>query len=231
MTGPNEKTFTCTSCVSRSRCVLSAVEPEVLAISASRVQWVRFERGGTIIHEGTLSTGWAILCQGRARLTVSAEQGKRLLLRFCHPGELILSSLLVTHDVSATAMSPSVVRFVNRESVCDLGRRYPEALLAAHHRLAHEQGRLVRRLVDLAYGSTRQRLVRVLLELGEEHGAPEGGGVRIDILLSLRDLAEMIGASRQATCKELQLLRAKGLIEVVWPRVFLSDLEHLRQLS
>ncbi len=89
----------------------------------------------------------------------------------------------------------------------------------------------MRRLVDLAYAGTRQRLVRVLLELGEEHGAAEGDEVRIDIPLSLRDLAEMIGASRQATCKELQLLRAKGLIEVVWPRVFLSDLEHLRQLS
>jgi len=48
---------------------------------------------------------------------------------------------------------------------------------------------------------------------------------------SLRDLAEMIGASRQATCEEVQLLRAEGLIEVASPRVFLADVEHLRQLS
>ncbi len=231
MTGPNAKTFTCTSCVSRSRCVLSAVEPEVLASSASRVQWVGFERGGPIVHEGTPSTGWVILCHGRARLTVSTEQGKRLLLRFCSPGELIVSSLPVTHHISATAVSPSVVRFVAGETVYDLGRRYPEALLAAHHWLTQEQGRLVRQLVGLAYASARRRLVRVLLELGEEHGAAEQSGVRIDIPLSLRDLAEMIGASRQATCKELQLLRAKGVIEVVWPRVLLSDVERLRQLS
>lgn len=57
--------------------------------------------------------------------------------------------------------------------------------------------------------------------------------MRIDIPLSLRDLdlAEMIGTSRQTTCKELQLLRSKGLIEVAWPRVSLSDVERLRQLS
>ncbi len=47
--------------------------------------------------------------------------------------------------------------------------------------------------MDLTYASTRQRLVRALLELGDEHGEAEGGGVRIDIPLSLRDLAEMIG--------------------------------------
>ena len=231
MTDPNAKPFTCTSCVSRSRCVLSAVEPEVLASSASRVQWVRFERGGTIIHEGTLSTGWAILCHGRARLTVSTEKGKRLHLCFYGSGELLEASLSEPHGFSVTAVAHCTIGFVAREHVLDLGRRYPELLFQVHQRFEETQRHLATRLVDLAYAGTRQRLVRVLLELGEEHGAAEGDEVRIDIPLSLRDLAEMIGASRQATCKELQLLRAKGLIEVVWPRVFLSDLEHLRQLS
>jgi len=162
---------------------------------------------------------------------VSAEKGKRLHLRFYGPGELLSASLSEPHGFSVTAVSHCTIGFVAREHVLDLGRRYPELLFQVHQRFEETQRRLATRLVDLAYGSTRQRLVRVLLELGEEHGAAEESGVRIDIPLSLRDLAEMIGASRQATCKELQLLRAKGLIEVVWPRVFLSDLEHLRQLS
>ena len=221
----------CCSCGCRSSCVLSAVAPEALAGLAPRIQRVRFGRGETILHEGVPSTGWVILCQGGARLTVSAEQGKRLLLRFCSPGELVSGAPLVAHVLSATAVVPSVAGFIGRETVGELGRRCPEALLVAHRQLTQEQGRLARRLVDLTYASTRQRLVRALLELGDEHGAAEGGGVRIDIPLSLRDLAEMIGASRQATCKELQLLRAKGVIEVAWPRVFLADVEHLRQLS
>ena len=231
MTGPNAKTFTCTSCVSRSRCVLSAVEPEILASSASRVQWGGFERGGTIIHEGTPSTGWVILCHGRARLTVSTEKGKRLHLRFYGPGELLSASLSEPHGFSVTAVSQCIIGFVAREHVLDLGRRYPELLFQVHQRFEETQRRLATRLVDLAYGSTRQRLVRVLLELGEEHGVREDTRVRIDIPVSLRDLAEMIGASRQATCKELQLLRSKELIEVAWPRVFLADIERLRQLS
>jgi len=93
MIGPDVKTVSCPSCPFRSRCVLSAVEPEVIGSSASRVQRVRFEKGGTIIHEGTPSTGWAILCQGRARRTVSAGEGKRLLLCFYGPGELLSTSL------------------------------------------------------------------------------------------------------------------------------------------
>jgi len=228
MTGSNATRPSCVPCPSPSRCALSAVEPEALASLTSRIQRVRFPKGGTIIHEGTPATGLAILCDGRARLTVSAEDGKRLLLRFCGPGELLAASLSGPHGFSVTAASRCAVGFVPREHVLDLGRGYPELLFKVQLRFEETQRHLATRLVDLAYGSTRGRLVRVLLDLGEEHGAAEGGGVRIDIPLSLRDLAEMIGASRQATCKQLQVLRAKGLIEVVWPRVFIADVERLR---
>ncbi|GAB4305651.1 MAG: Crp/Fnr family transcriptional regulator [Candidatus Bipolaricaulota bacterium] len=221
----------CCSFGCRSSCVLSAVEPEVLAGLAPRIQRVRFGRGETILHEGTPTTGWAILCQGGARLTASAEQGKRVLLRFCSPGELVSGSPLVAHVLSATAVVPSVAGFIGRETVDELVRRCPEALLAAHRQLTQEQGCLVRRLVDLTYASTRQRLVRALLELGDEHGAAEGGGVRIDLPLSLRDLAEMIGAARPTTSGELQALARRGLVRLAWPTVFLLDPDGLRRHS
>ncbi len=231
MTGPDAKALRCAPCAPRSRCVLATADPEVLPESALVVQRVRFERGETIIREGTPSVGWAILCQGRAQVTVSGEDGKRLLLRFCGPGELLSGSLSGPHSFSVTAASRCVVGFIPREHVLDLGRRYPELLLAVHLRWEERERLLARRLADLAYVGTRQRLVRVLLELAQEHGEEEGGGVRIDLLLSLRDLAEMIGASAQATSQALQPLRAKGLVEAAWPRVFLRNPEGLRRLG
>ncbi len=162
---------------------------------------------------------------------MSAEDGKRLLLQFCGPGELLAGSFSGAHCFSMIAASRCVVGFVPREHVLDLGRRYPELLAATHLRWEERERVLAKRLVDLAYASIRRRLVRVLLDLAEEHGVREGAKMRIDLPLSLGDLAGMIGASRQTTCKEVQLLRAEGLIEVASPRVFLADVDHLRQLS
>lgn len=59
-------------------------------------------------------------------------------------------------------------------------------------------------MVNLAYASVRERLAGVLLDLGEKHGVSEADGLRIDLPLSLQDLAEMIGCSRQTVCQELQ---------------------------
>ncbi len=229
MTGPDAKTLRCASCPFRSRCVLSAVHTEALQNCASLVRRIQLERGETIIHEGTPAMGWVILCHGRARLTVSTEKGKRLLLRFYGSGEFLSASLSEPHGFSVTAASHCTIGFVAREHVLNLGRRYPELLFQVHQRFEETQLRLATRLVDLAYGSTRQRLVRVLLELAEEHGAAEGGGVRIDIPVSLRDLAEMIGAARPTTSGELQVLERRGLIGLAWPTVFLPDLEGLRR--
>ena len=84
----------------------------------------------------------------------------------------------------------------------------------------------------MAYESVRARLVQVLLDfLGDSHRVQESGIVWIDIPLSLRDLAAMIGASRQRTCEELQWLRRKGLIEVKWLKGFLVNVELLYQLK
>ncbi len=231
MTGPSAKSLRCASCPSRVLCVLATAGPEVLPVAAVVVLRVPFQRGETILHEGVPSTGWAFLCHGRARLTVSAEDGKRLLLHFCGAGELLTTSLSGSHSFSVTAASRCVVGFVAREHVLDLVPRYPAVLIEVHQRLEEAQHRLATRLVDLAYGSIQQRLVRVLLELAKERGVQEDARVRINLPLALRDLAEMIGASRQATCKELQPLRAKGLIEAVWPWVSLLDVERLRQLG
>lgn len=208
------------------------MEPEVLASSASRVQWVPFERGVTIVQEGDSFYRLGHPLSRTSQAHRERRGGKRLLLRFCGPGELLAGSLSGPHGCSVTAASRCFVGFVPREHVLDLGRRYPELLAGAHLRWEERERLLARPLVDRAYASTRKRLVQVLLNLGEEHGVREGAKMRIDLPLSLGDLAEMIGASRQATCTELQLLRAKGVIEVVWPRVLLSDdVERLRPLS
>jgi len=71
--------------------------------------------------------------------------------------------------------------------------------------------------------SVQERLVRALLELGEEHGIHEADGLRIDLPLSQRDLADLVGASRQAVCHELQRLAKKGLVRVEARRITVTD--------
>lgn len=222
-TEPRGNERQCSSCIGLSFCVLSTVSPEVLHLASLSSRQLTFNPGDTIFQGETLAPGWVILCHGKARLYLRMHDGKQLLLRFCRPGDLLADPTRGAVPYAASAVTPARVAFLSENDVAGLIQAHPEVLAEVTRRLAQERKWLLRRLVDFAYGSTRGRLARVLLELGEEHGVAEDGEVRIDLPLSLSDLAAMIGASRQATSKELQFLRQKRLIRLRWPWITLTN--------
>ncbi len=60
----------------------------------------------------------------------------------------------------------------------------------------------------------RERLVQVLLELGEEYGVRESDGLQIDLPLSQQDLADLVGASRQKVNLNLRRFADQGLVRI-----------------
>lgn len=149
----------------------------------------------TIFRQGMPISGWYILCHGRAKLVLSTARSKRLLLWFGKPGDILNFSVFGHHAFSAVAVDSCLVGFIERNQVLGLFRRYPELWKELHHRLSLWERHLAQRFEDLRALDVRERLVRVLLELGEEHGVKEPDGLRIDLPLSLRDLADMVGSS------------------------------------
>ena len=86
-------------------------------------------------------------------------------------------------------------------------------------------------MADLAYESVEERLAHILLSLGKRHGIREGNNVRIDIPFSQRDLADMVGASRQMINRELRRLAEKGLIRVKRCQIIILDEQGLQNLK
>lgn len=48
-----------------------------------------YARGATLFQEGHPAPGIFVLCEGRAKLSVCSESGKRLTLRLVGPGEVL----------------------------------------------------------------------------------------------------------------------------------------------
>jgi CRP-like cAMP-binding protein len=183
----------------------------------------------TIFHQGEQALGAYILCQGRAKLLYRAQRDKKLLLRFCSPGDLLAGIASQEHAFSAVSVGPSVVSIIDKTQTTKLIKQHPKLALGIDRRFAREGERLLQRMADLAYGSVEERLSRMLLELGEEHGVHCGKGLRIDIPLSVQDLADMTGCSRQTASQELHRFVERGLIQTTRHTITLTDVEGLRE--
>jgi len=59
--------------------------------------------------------GWYILCRGRAKLVLRTARGKRLILQFGKPGDILELTAFGPHSFSSEAIESCLVGFVDRD--------------------------------------------------------------------------------------------------------------------
>ena len=96
-------------------------------------------RGTILFEEGHPARGIFVLCEGRVRLSVCSENGRRLTLRTAGPGEVLgLSASLAggLHETTAETMESSRVAMVRRKDLLKFLHQHREACLQVVHLLS-----------------------------------------------------------------------------------------------
>jgi CRP-like cAMP-binding protein len=74
-------------------------------------------------------------------------------------------------------------------------------------------------------------LARLLMKLSSDYGRPApGGGIRIDLKLSQRDLATLVASTRETVNKQLRGWREKGVVDQVAGYLVVRDANALGRL-
>ncbi|HSS18519.1 MAG TPA: Crp/Fnr family transcriptional regulator [Pyrinomonadaceae bacterium] len=90
-------------------------------------------------------------------------------------------------------------------------------------RLEHAE----RRLADFALNAIPARLDRLLADFSDRYGVRESSGVLIDIPLPHREIASIVGSTRESVTVRLNAMRREGTIEFVNRRILVKRPEGL----
>jgi CRP/FNR family transcriptional regulator len=96
-----------------------------------------------------------------------------VLFKFCRAGDLIDGVLLCgieVHNTYAKALEDTGVCFIPKANFEELLHEYPQVSLEVIRRLDKDLAMLKKRLTDMAYKDVRERLIGLLLDLGEIRG-------------------------------------------------------------
>jgi CRP/FNR family transcriptional regulator, cyclic AMP receptor protein len=132
----NSSCFNCELRADRTFCDLPS---EALQSFDSIKSVTAYPRGATLFTEGSQPRGIFVLCDGRAKLSVCSENGKRLMLRVAGPGEVLgLSSALSgkPHEVTAEVLDSCQVVQVKRKDLLKFLRDHREACMQVVHLLS-----------------------------------------------------------------------------------------------
>jgi CRP/FNR family transcriptional regulator len=193
----------------------------------------RFRKGEILFYEGQEPNGVYCIFQGHIKVYQSSPHGQEHLLSLSGPGNVVgFSAILSGEKFSATAeaMDDVVACFIERRHLDRVVSEIPALSREILRTLAHEIQDLRRQTGDLALRSAAQRLAGVLVMLNETAGRDDNGSRVVDLELTRKELADMIGTTQETLIRLLSQMREAGLLEVNRTRLVLRDIPRLRKI-
>jgi CRP-like cAMP-binding protein len=86
------------------------------------------------------------------------------------------------------------------------------------------------RVEELLGKSAPARLAHAILQLAQQHGIQDGGGVLIPLRLSQGDLGKLVGLTRETVNSILQAWGDQGVVEMDRRSIRVRDPERLRRV-
>jgi CRP-like cAMP-binding protein len=132
-------------------------------------------------------------------------------------------------SADAIAINPSKLLLLNRSDFLRFLKKSDAAIEKILSSLSMRLRKADDLLVETSFLNIPARLAKNLLEIGETFGHKDGEAIEIPLKLSQKELADMVGATRESINKELRVLREKGLVSVTKEAIHIHDIKRLKR--
>ena len=176
-----------------------------------------YPKRSLLFIEGQDPRGSFVLCQGQAKLSITSNEGKTLIMRVAKSGEILGLIAILSgrpYELTAETLRPCQAAFVHREDFLRFVAKHPEASqnmirqLSAQYQGACEQLRTV-----ALSSSAQEKLARLLLAWSAGIQATKEG-IRINLPMTHGEIAEFIGTTRETVTRTLSDFKTRQLVAI-----------------
>jgi CRP/FNR family transcriptional regulator len=183
-----------------------------LQVMADRAVERRFAAGETLFHAGDSPGGLMVVLSGKVR--VVRQVGGRAQVVHVETTGGTLGEVPVFagggYPATAVAAEATTCAVIAREALAAAVRSSPDAAFVLLERLARRVRELVERLDRAALRPVASRLAEYLIARADARGRAV-----IALGMTQQQLAEELGTVREVVVRELQSLRAQGLVRSI----------------
>ena len=206
--------------------IADGLDDAVLALLARDSKAVEFRRRRFIYRAGDVADSLYIIERGRVKIcSIEEATGREAVIDIVGLGALFgESSLYSTGTREKCAIAYENVRLlqipagVYREGMAASRELYDYTFRMVGQRLSRAE----RRVVDFALDAIPARLDKLLADLSERYGKPGEEGVLIDLALPHREIASIVGSTRESVTVRLNALRRAGIIDFVDRKILIK---------
>ncbi len=207
-----------------------AVDPAEVAELTERLPRVDFSAQQTVYVEGESADRLYIILSGKVKVARRSPDGRAHLLAIVGPSEMFGDlSIFDPGPRTSTATAVTAVHAITMDQ--DVLRGWVAGHPEIAERLLQMLARRVRRTVDdasdLVLTDVAGRVAKALLRLAQQFGVSERGIMRVTHDLTQKEIAQLVGSSRETVNKVLTDFGQRGWILMTGKSVVITDAARL----
>jgi CRP-like cAMP-binding protein len=208
---------------------LSDISADLRKMLSEQATELKLEPGEVLFEQGDVGDTLYAIISGAVEFSVLAQDGRKLTLDMMRPGALFGEISLFDpgeRTATATAVEPTRLCRVRHSDVLAQIRHQPDLAVDMIHLAGQRMRWMGRQLSEQVFLPLPTRLARKVLHL-----APENSTVPCKLTLSQAELAEFVGATREAVSKILSSWKKDGVIDGTRGGLVIVDWDALSMLA
>lgn len=194
-------------------------------------QFRKFRKGEFIYFSDDPANNIYLVTEGKVKLLYYTEEGeevvKSVLSRGEVFGELALLGENKRRDCAQVVTDRTAVCKLTLEEMQQLMKEDVSFALKIFKLIGLRINKLERKIDSLVFKDVRTRIIEFIKEYVMEKGEQNGSEYRVDNFLTHRDIANLIGTTRQTVTTLLNELRNEGKIDFSRRSIYVADINNL----
>jgi CRP-like cAMP-binding protein len=207
------------------------LDPEALGLLAERAVSRTYRKSERVFHQGDPGDAMYVVVEGLVKVVVVAESGDEMVLVTLGPAQSFGELALIDgrpRSAGAEAVEATTLLVITRSSLWDAFEQHPDIAEKMLKSLGSVIRRLTEQTADLVFLDLHGRVAKLLVGFAQEQGKQDEEGILLDLHLTQRELAAMVGGSRQSVNQILHAFADRGYLELRGRTVVLKDMGRLR---
>lgn len=199
---------------------------------AALLQKQTLRKGDALFRKGEEGHSLYMITAGKIKILRQSRDGDEVILALLSPGDFCGEMSLLDglpRSADAVAAEETQLYGLNRKDFIAYVMNNETAVKAILAALSKRLRKADDFLEDVFFLNVASRLAKKLIELAMSNGFREEDGGPIKLSVTQKDLAGMIGATRESVNKALRSLREKNLIGFSGNTLVIDNLEALKR--
>ncbi|MCC3144468.1 Crp/Fnr family transcriptional regulator [Halanaerobium sp. Z-7514] len=193
-----------------------------------------FKKGEYIFFEGEKGDKFYIIEEGQVKLIKMIANGDEQILNIFSKNDIIAEIVAFdkgNYPASAVTMSKTRVLVFEQERLEELILDHPQIAVKLLREMSHRLRRAQENVRDLALKDSSARVAGLLVFLARRYGEKKKDKIVLDLSLTQKELANMIGSSRETVSRVLAKFENQKLIKTSRKKIYIFELDKLKEVE